>query len=184
MKFPQKLQKGVRILTGRIRKQGLRTTLVWAYGRGGSKLTGVPILRYSQITPQLYVGPQFNQKGKRHLEQQGIHYDVNLRIEFDDAAHGLALAHYCYLPTVDDDAPTLEHLQQGAEFIEQAIESGGKVYVHCAGGVGRAPTAAAAYLIRQGLTPDEALDFIGKARPFINPVPAQIEQLRRFAVLK
>ena len=26
---------------------------------------------------------------------------VNMRVEYDDAAHGLALARYCHLPTVD-----------------------------------------------------------------------------------
>jgi hypothetical protein len=172
--------KGVRIVVHRLRTQGVRTTLVWVYGRGGSKLTGVPLARYSRITPDVYVGGQYGRRGKRTLEQWGINGVVNLRTEFDDAAHGLTLEHYCHLPTVDDEAPTLDHLREGADFIRRVIDGGGKVYIHCAGGVGRAPTQAAAYLITQGMTLDDALALIRETRPFINIMPPQLEQLRRF----
>lgn len=174
------VRKGWRILSRRLREQGLKTTLVWIYGRGVPKLTGVPLLQFSRVTPQLFVGPQYGKRGKAYLESQGIDYDVNLRIEFDDAQYDLALKHYCYLPTIDDAAPSLEHLEEGAAFIQQAIEAGGKVYIHCAGGVGRAPTTAAAYLIKSGMTLDDALASIRKVRPFISIMPPQMEQLKRF----
>jgi protein-tyrosine phosphatase len=109
--------------------------------------------------------------------------DLNLRVEFDDATHGLALENYCHLPTIDDDAPTLEHLNQGVAFIKQVVGQGGKVYIHCAGGVGRAPTMAAAYFISQGLPLDEAIALIKKSRPFIKIMPVQMEQLWRFEAL-
>jgi protein-tyrosine phosphatase len=54
------------------------------------------------------------------------------------------------------------------------------VYIHCAGGVGRAPTLAAAYLITQGMPLDEALAQIRKVRPFINIVPQQMAGLKEF----
>ena len=145
-----KVKKAIAIIVGRLRNQGLRTTLLWVYARGLPRLTGIPLLRYSRVTPQLFVGPQYGRAGKRWLERNRIQHGVNLRIEFDDAAHGLALAGYCYLPTVDDDPISLEHLAEGASFILEALRSGGKVYVHCAGGIGRAPSLAAAYLITQG----------------------------------
>lgn len=103
-----------------------------------------------------------------------------MRSEFDDAAHGLALESYCHLPTLDDAAPSLEHLEQGVVFIHQAVSEGGKVYIHCSGGVGRGPTMAAAYFISQGHTLDEALALLRKSRPFINIMPVQMDQLRRF----
>jgi len=58
-------RKGLTILVDRLRNQGLRITLVWAYGRGLPKLTGVPLVRYSQVTPQVFVGGQYGQRGKR-----------------------------------------------------------------------------------------------------------------------
>lgn len=180
MSILAKLRKGGRIVANRLRQQGLRTTLVWIYGRGWPKLTGVPLLKYSQVTPEILVGPQYNGAGKRKLEQLGIAYGVNLRQEFDDAAHGLALANYCYLPTIDDDAPSMEHLESGVQFIEQAVAQGGKVYIHCAGGVGRAPTMAAAYFMAQGKSLAEALALIRRVRPFISITPVQMDQLERF----
>ncbi len=172
--------KAARIVLYRLRTQGLRTTLVWVWGRGWPKLTGIPLVRYSQITPDLYVGGQYGTRGKRKLEQLGVTGGVNMRVEFDDAARGLALVAYCHLPTVDDAAPTLEHLRKGTDFIRRTIEAGGKVYVHCAGGVGRAPTMAAAYLIAQGMSLDDATALIRQRRPFIRIMPPQIEQLKRF----
>ncbi|MBN1678974.1 MAG: dual specificity protein phosphatase family protein [Anaerolineae bacterium] len=173
-------RKGIRIVNHRLRTQGLRTTLIWIYGRGVPKLTGVPLLRYSRITPTVYVGPQYGQRGKRRLENAGIHAGVNLRTEFDDAVHGLALAHYCHLPTEDDTAPTIEHLDEGVAFMQRMIADGQKVYIHCAGGVGRAPTLAAAYFIREGVTLDAALDLIRQARPFIFITPPQMACLREY----
>jgi len=172
------LSKGYDILARRIRDQGLRTTLVWIYGRGVPKLTGIPLLRFSRVTPNLYVGPQYGQRGKAHLERNGIHYDVNMRVEFDDAEHGLALSNYCHLPTIDDDAPTLQHLKQGVAFIRGAIDVGESVYVHCAGGVGRAPTMAAAYLMSTGMSLDAAIAQIKAVRPFIYIMPVQMARLR------
>ncbi len=177
------IKKGVSILFYRLREQGPRTTLLWAYGRGMPKLTGVPTMQYSQITPEIFVGPQYGPAGKRKLEAMGINAGINLRIEFDDAAHDLALADYCYLPTIDDNAPTLEHLHQGVAFIQRIVGGGGKVYIHCAGGVGRAPTMAAAYFISEGQSLAESLTLIRKARPFIKIMPPQMAQLKKFEAI-
>jgi len=180
LKILKLVRKGMSIVAGRLRTQGLRVTLLWAWARGIPKLTGIPLLKYSQITPQIFVGPQYRRAGKRHLEEAGITADLNLRAEFDDAAHGLALARYCHLPTVDDTAPSLEHLQQGVAFIRQVVAGGGKVYIHCAGGVGRAPTMAAAYFLSQGMSLPRALSLIRRTRPFIRITPPQMARLQEF----
>jgi hypothetical protein len=179
-RYARLIGKGWRILKRRLRTQGLRTTLLWLYGRGLPGLTGVPLLQFCAVTPQLYVGSQFNRMGKLVLEKQGIHGCVNMRIERDDASFGLALQKYLHLPTIDDDAPSVEHLNQGVDFIHQIILSGGKVYIHCGAGVGRAPTMAAAYLIAQGHSLEEALALIRKVRPFITITPPQMAQLQQF----
>lgn len=175
------IRKGFAILKRRLHTQGLHTTLQWAYGRLIPGITGVPLLQYCRVTPQLYVGSQFNHFGKRLLTRQGINSCVNMRLERDDAAYGLALTRYLYLPTLDDDAPTLEALDQGVEFIRGVIAEGEKVYIHCGAGVGRAPTMAAAYLVAEGRSLDEALAMIREVRPFITITEPQMAQLQRYA---
>jgi protein-tyrosine phosphatase len=65
--------------------------------------------------------------------------------------------------------------------MRQVIQNGGRVYVHCAGGVGRAPTMAAAYLVSTGLATEEAWALIRRKRPFIKPTEAQRAALEQFA---
>ena len=181
MNLLREIQKGWEILTRRLREQGLWVTLQWAFGRGLPKLTGAPLAYNSRITPQIWVGPQFNRRGRTYLQRRGVNGSVNLRVEFDDAANGLALEHYCYLPTVDDDCPSPEHFQKGVDFIRSVVREGGQVYIHCKAGVGRAPTMAAAYFVAEGMTVDAALALIRRTRPFIAITPPQMEALHRYA---
>jgi protein-tyrosine phosphatase len=104
-----------------------------------------------------------------------------MRIEFDDQEAGIAPQRYLYLPTVDDTAPSIEHLREGVAFIEQVTAQGGGVLVHCGSGVGRAPTMAAAYLVHTGLAPEQAWARIREVRPFIRPTDPQVAQLERFS---
>lgn len=168
------------IFVQRLRRDGLKTSLLWLYGRGIPALTGSPMMRYSIVAPGVLVGPQYRQAGLRRLTEMGVRYCVNMRVEFDDAEHDLAPEHYCHLPTVDDEAPTLEQLRRGVEFVDGAVSAGGSVYIHCGGGVGRAPTMAAAYFISRGYTLDDAVALIRETRPFIHIMPPQMDQLRRF----
>ena len=94
------------------------------------------------------------------MERLGINASVNMRMEYDDAANNLNLDQYCHLPTVDDQAPSLEQLNRGVEFINRVVGQGGRVYIHCTGGIGRAPTMAAAYFISQGFTVKKAIGLI------------------------
>ena len=57
--------------------------------------------------------------------------------------------------------------------------NGGKVYIHCSAGVGRAPTMAAAYFLSRGHTLDEAIGMIKQVRPFINIMTPQMELLQK-----
>jgi len=179
----RRAKKGWIILRYRLRAQGGRTTLLWIYGRGFPALTGVPLLRFSRITPSLLVGPQFRKRGKQLLEKHGIVASVNLRFEKDDADYDLDFPQYLYLPTLDDAAPSVEHLDQGVAFIREVINKGGKVYIHCGGGVGRAPSMAAAYLVAEGYSLEHALQKIRAVRPFINLTPPQQEQLIHYEAL-
>jgi protein-tyrosine phosphatase len=175
------LSKRLRNLQRQLRQQGLLITLIEAYDQTFRMITGVPTVRYSQVTPDIFLGGQHIKRGMPRLWARGITGIVSLRREFDDRDKHIDTAHYLYLPTLDNTPPTLENLQRGAEFIAGEIARGGKVYIHCWEGVGRAPTMTAAYLVSTGLTPDEAWARIRAARPFIRPTPFQMAQVEQFA---
>lgn len=174
------VKNGIIGFSNRVKTQGWLSALSWLFGHGVPKFTGIPLTRYSEITSQIYVGSQIRKFGKRKLELWGINSSVNMRIEYDDVAHNVALTHHCHLPTDDGDAPTLTQLQTGVDFIRQRVVAGDKVYIHCRSGVGRAPTMAIAYFVSQGDPLSEAVKLIIKTRPFIEITPRQIEQLKLF----
>jgi protein tyrosine phosphatase (PTP) superfamily phosphohydrolase (DUF442 family) len=176
-----RLLRGLVILWQRLTRQGLGTTFWWAADHLIRIIAGVNIHALSRITPWLHVGGQYRRRGIPRMKRRGITAVVNMRDEFDDQAAGSAFPHYLHLPTVDDQAPTLEHLRLGAAFIAQEIEHGGQVYVHCGSGIGRAATMAAAYLVATGFSTEEAWSQIREARPFIRPTPVQVERLQEFA---
>ncbi|HEY9077206.1 MAG TPA: dual specificity protein phosphatase [Anaerolineaceae bacterium] len=174
------IKKNFRILFDRLIQQGLKTTFLWAYARGWTILTGIPLLQYSRVTPNLFVGSQIKQKGISTLVKEGIDAVVNMRLEYDDQKYLQLPGKYCYIPTVDDTPPSFEQLDAGVTFIKQVHEEGGKVYIHCGAGIGRAPTMAAAYLINLGYSYDEAISLIKKVRPFIFLKTSQVSQLLKY----
>lgn len=173
--------KFLRLFRLRLVTQGVRATFWWLFNVFNRLVLDRPIREQCQITPYLFVGAQFRKGGWHILQRWGISGVINLRAEFDDRQLGVDLPAYLHLPTVDDAAPSLEDLRRGVEFYQQIRKEGGKVYVHCGAGVGRAPSMAAACLISEGLTPAQAWEKIRQVRIFIRPTRVQQEQIERFA---
>ena len=116
------------------------------------------------------------------MRRRGITAIINLREErFSDIDAGIAGERHLHLATIDNTPPTVADLSRGAAFAAEEIARGGKVYIHCAVGVGRAPTMVAAYLISTGLAPQDALEQIKQARPFVHLTAAQRAVLDEFA---
>ena len=111
----------------------------------------------------------------------GISAIVNMRQKHSDVDKGIQGKRHLQLATTDNTAPSVEDLLRGVNFVREEIEHGGKVYIHCAVGCGRAPTMTAAYLISTGLSPKNALKRIKKVRPFINLTKMQKHVLDEFA---
>lgn len=142
--------------------------------------SGLPMLKRSKITPHIFLGGQFGPKSVTTFKKLGITGVVNMRMtpfRKDPAMQHLSLLH---LPTPDHEAPSLKDLEKGVTFIQKQIDAGGNVYVHCHYGEGRGPSMVIAYLISQGMTYDDAYEFVRKIRTFIKPTPPQIMRLREF----
>ena len=147
--------------------------------------TGAPVWKYSQVTPQLFVGGQHTKQGYAEMRAIGITAIVNMREEqYSDVKRGIGGERHLHLPTIDHTPPSVEDLMRGVDFISEVIDGGSdaKVYVHCAVGCGRAPTMAAAYLIAAGDRPQEAWQRIRNVRPFINPTAKQKRTVEQFAL--
>ncbi len=178
--IPHKIIKGLRIIAGRLRDQGPRTTWLWFTERTTRIIVGVSPERTSRVVKNLYVGGQHKRRGLKSMRARGITACIDLRREYGDVEHGLDLERQLSIPTDDDNVPAPEELKLAADFIHDALSEGRGVYIHCANGVGRAPSTAAAYLITTGLSTAEAWAAIRKARPFIRPTAVQREQIDRF----
>lgn len=89
--------------------------------------------------------------------------------------------YFLWLPTLDHRSPTGKQLRLGVQTLEFFVKEGIKIYAHCEHGHGRAPTLVAAYLIKQGMGVDEAIEFVKSKRPSIHLNKIQIEALREYA---
>jgi protein-tyrosine phosphatase len=159
---------------------GPKGVILRLYDQFMRKLSGTPVWKYSRITPNLYVGGQHvNLKG---MDLEGITAIVNMREDYySDEKRGIGGKRHLHLATRDNTPPSIEALDKGADFIHQEITTGGKVYIHCGVGIGRAPSMAAAYLIKyENMTSASAMALITKTRPFIHLTRKQYQQLDAF----
>jgi hypothetical protein len=61
-------------------------------------------------------------------------------------------------PIGDFGLPTPKLMDRILHEIEEGLQAGRKVYLHCWGGIGRTGTTVGCYLVRQGKSPEEALN--------------------------
>jgi len=138
-------------------------------------------LEYNEITEGIYIGT--NQCCQTHfderLKKEGITADISLEEERIDAPFGVDF--YVWIPVKNHAAPKPDQLAFGVSVLEKLISAGKKVYVHCANGHGRAPTLVAAYLVKNGKSPEEAEALIKAKRPSMHLEEVQREAIRNFS---
>ena len=66
-------------------------------------------------------------------------------------------AHYYRYAIGDFGLPTPELMKAILDKIDQSLQAGRRVYVHCWGGIGRTGTTVGCYLVRRGLSGEDAL---------------------------
>jgi hypothetical protein len=162
---------------------GPRGVALRFYDQVRRKRTGAPVWDLCRVRPFLYIGGQHYKKGWQAIEAEGITAVLNMReSHYDDAAQGICGEVHLHLPTIDNTPLSVDFLNQAADFIAAQKEAGGKVYVHCGVGVGRAPSAAAAYFIKyEKMDAAEAIATIRKVRPFVHLTAEQRRALEAFA---
>lgn len=85
------------------------------------------------------------------------------------------------LPVADFTPPSPGQLNAGVAAIEQTLTDGGRVAVHCHGGLGRTGTLLACWLVRRGLPADTAIEQVRAVRPGSVETAAQEASIRSYA---
>lgn len=136
-------------------------------------------LEYNYIANGIYIGT--NQCCQTHfdekLKQEGIEADISLEEDRVDAPFGVGF--YTWIPIKNHTAPSHDQLDFGVATLEKLVSIKKKIYVHCQNGHGRAPTLVAAYLIKNGRTAEDAIEFIKAKRPSIHLEKVQEDALRK-----
>ncbi len=139
-------------------------------------------LNLSWITSTLAVGGQFSSNNIPALVALQVGSVVDVRLEDKDdedllRQNGIDLL---YLPTPDVHPLSLEDLRKGSEWINNRLQMGQKVLVHCKHGVGRSVLLTGAALVDQGLTAKEAFTLIAEKRWQAAPNESQIYRLMEY----
>lgn len=158
--------------------QVIRVNILRAADHIYRRISGLPFLKYSEITPQLYLGGQYYARALENLQKIGITAIVSMRERSIEELLGFEHINKLHLPTRDLGAPSIENLKKGIAFIQRELDEGGKVYIHCHLGEGRGPSMVIAYLMSSGMLYEDAFNLVKSIRPFIRPTKPQVERLK------
>lgn len=87
----------------------------------------------------------------------------------------------CHIQTADFSPLLLEDIYNALDFMEEQVQKGKIVYVHCKAGRGRSATVVICYLIRKyRWSVREALSYVKYKRPLICPNKSQLEIIEEF----
>lgn len=85
------------------------------------------------------------------------------------------------IPTIDFTHPALQDVNEAVAFIDEVVDDGGTVYVHCKAGRARSATVALCWMIKHyGITPREAQARLLEKRPHTNPHVFRRPVVRQF----
>jgi protein-tyrosine phosphatase len=142
-------------------------------------------VNFSAITDSLYVGTAPHPEDYDTLRELGVKLVLNMRIHrwpYLDRHH--PPIRNLWLPTFDFPLLPipLKTLRRGVIAALEVLGAGDKVYTHCTGGVHRSVAMAAAILIAQGYSVQDAVQLLKDRRAAADPDAWHIRrQVKRFA---
>ncbi|KIY69146.1 phosphatases II [Cylindrobasidium torrendii FP15055 ss-10] len=135
--------------------------------------------RVSEVLPGfLFIGNMLEARSEVILKRHKVTHVLTVSSNVDRTDTGLSIDHHLIIPEYDNIDDLLCQFSTTFKFIEDAKNDKGAVLIHGAHGMSRAPTIAAAYLIKkESLTAKGALEVVRKARPGIHISPPLLQQL-------
>jgi protein-tyrosine phosphatase len=145
---------------------------------------GILRMDMTWVTEQIAVGGGiWTAETMAEVAEAGVTHIIDMQIEFDDTPlaepHGIEVL----WNAIDDDFQPkgAEIFERGVEFARQALETeSGKLLIHCAAGVHRAPMMALAVLCASGWDLGEAMELIETRRPVVDFAEVYVESVEKF----
>ena len=139
-------------------------------------------LNMTWITTHVAVGGRIHSEDIKALAAAGVTHVVDTRSEHCDDAEALAKEHIelLHLPTDDTRPLTIEQMLQGAQWVQERMEQGGRVLIHCEHGVGRSVLLTSAVLVYGGMNAQDALQLVLQKRWQAALNHRQVRRLREF----
>jgi hypothetical protein len=136
----------------------------------------------TQITPFLFLGDKRVAQDKEYLKEKGLCHVVNATSEIRNYFESEAPFRYFQCPVADTEVAKLSPFLPGAvKFIQDAIDHGHHVLVHCRQGVSRSATVIIAYLMKyQRLKLSDAYSQVRMKRAQAKPNANFLGQLALF----
>ncbi|KAF2872442.1 protein-tyrosine phosphatase-like protein [Massariosphaeria phaeospora] len=133
----------------------------------------------------LYIGGMFTLRRRDALQQANITYVLSvLRTPLDQ---NLFSPFKHMVVEVDDmeDEDLLQHFSSTNRFIQEGLDGGGGVLVHCAMGKSRSATCVIAYLMQKhNISASEALSHVRQARSICEPNEGFMKQLQLYGQMQ
>jgi protein-tyrosine phosphatase len=175
-RFAEALQRQAGILASKRTGAG-----IFNLGGRGWRKVGVDL---TWITSRIAVGGGiWNDENMAELARMGVTHVIDMQIEFDDTPlaepHGIQVL----WNATDDDFQHKppELFVRGVEFAEQALQQDdGKLYIHCAAGVHRAPMMTLGLLCSMGWDMGTAMETISSRRPVVDFADVYVNSVENF----
>jgi protein-tyrosine phosphatase len=127
----------------------------------------IPGRLMNKIIDRIYIGCYSGAQNLQFRNEPGITHILNCTP--DTHSYGLKDFRIHQININDGNEVPFDEFWSAIQFIEMAVQSGGKVLVHCHAGISRSPGIVCGYLMRHGFSWDEALQLIRRNRPQVYP---------------
>lgn len=147
----------------------------WNWGDVDAKATNICL-------DKIWVGNLAGAYDLALLQSLGITHVVSIT-QFGNAVQFYPQHLHYYTENLQDDlhSDIFSRLPNMVKFIQEAVTTGGRVFIHCNFGRSRSVTVMAAYLmLHTHKTSAEAIKYIQALRPIAQPNPHFIKQLEQW----